>query len=102
MNGSVSLPVSIKPGERSPFHVKTSRAGYTQFCWSCLFGCVQVSVTQKGDYLMFDNSHYLKTRVATVSTLILHRCLILAKYGRHVAQAFEELYHGKSHKTSLK
>ena len=42
-------------------------------------GCVQVFATQNGDYLMFDNSHYLKTRVETVSTLILHPCLILAK-----------------------
>ena len=30
--------------------------------------CVQASVTQKGDYLMFDDSHYLKTREETVST----------------------------------
>ena len=40
---------------------------------------MQVSVAQNGDYLMFDNSHYLKTRAETVSTLRLHPRLILAK-----------------------
>ena len=42
-------------------------------------GCVQVSVTQYRDYLMFDNSHYQKTRAETVSTLRLHPRLIFAK-----------------------
>ena len=53
---------------------------------------------------MFDKSHQLKTRAAvTVSALTLHPHLILAKItGRHVAQAFEELYYGKSHKTGWK
>ena len=37
---------------------------------------------------MFDNSHYLKTRAEMGKT--------------YVAQAFEELYYGKSHKTGLK
>ena len=42
-------------------------------------GCMQVFVTQNGDYLMFDNSHQLKTRAETVSTLTLHSRSILAK-----------------------
>ena len=51
-------------------------------------------MTQKGDYFMFDNSHYLKTRAETVSTLTLHPRLLLANNGKtYVAQAFEELCH---------
>ena len=79
MNGSVSLAVSISPGERSPFHVKTRAPVILSFVGRACVGCVQVSVTLNGDYLMLDNSHYLKTRVETVSTLTLHPCLILAK-----------------------
>ena len=60
-------------------------------------------MTQNGDYLMFGNSHYLKARAETVSTLTSHSRLILAKNGKtYVAQAIEELYYGKSHKTGLK
>ena len=42
-------------------------------------GCMQAFVTQNGDYLMLDNTHKLKTRAETVSTLTLHPRLILAK-----------------------
>ena len=67
-NGSVSLAVSISPGDQPHFfRVKTWRAGYTQ-----VLLCVQDFVTKNGDYLMFDNSHQLKTRSETVSTLTLH------------------------------
>ena len=65
---------------------------------------LQASVTQNGDYLMFDNSHYLKTRVETVSTFYIASSFYISKITRslYVAQAFEELYLGKSHKTGLK
>ena len=66
MYGSVSLAVSI------------SRENFVPVILSFV-GCVQVSDTQNGDYLMFDDSHYLKTRAETVSTLTLHPLLILAK-----------------------
>ena len=71
VDGSVSLAVSISPGRRSPFHVKTSRAApvILIFVGCACVGCVQVSVTQKRDYLMSDNSHYLKIRAEMVSTL---------------------------------
>ena len=72
MNGSGSLAVSISPENLRP-PVILSFAGYAYV------GCVQVSVTQNKDYLMFDNSPYLKTREEMVSTLTLHPRLILAK-----------------------
>ena len=72
MNGSVSLAVSIS-------RENLARC-YTQFCFGCAcVGCVEVAVAQNGVYLMFDNSHYLKTRAETVSILRLHPHLILAK-----------------------
>ena len=65
MNGSVSLAVSISRDNLA--------RSYTQFCFSCAcVGRVQVSVAQNGDYLVFDNSHYLKAKAETVSTLRLH------------------------------
>ena len=74
----VSLAVSISQGGRSLFHVKTSCAALAIHSFvGC--ACVQVSVTQNGDYLMSDNSHYLKTRAETVSTLTQHPRFILAK-----------------------
>ena len=69
MNGSVSLAVLI-------LYVKTWHAVILSFVG---YACVQVSVAQNADYLMFDNSHYLKTRAEKVSTLRLHPSLILAK-----------------------
>ena len=53
MNGSVSLAVSIS---REKLCAPVSFVGY-----ACV-GCVQVYVTQKGDYFMFHNSHYLKKK----------------------------------------
>ena len=61
------------------FHVKTWRAVILSFVGCACVGCVEVSVAQNGYYLMFDNSHYLKTRAETVSTLRLHPRLIPAK-----------------------
>ena len=63
------------------------------------------SVTQNRDYLMLDNSHYMKTTAETVSTYHWHCILILCQQNNEktcAAQAFEELCPGKSHKTGLK
>ena len=92
MNGSVSLAVSISR--------ENLAAVILSFVGCACVGCVQVSVARKGDYFMFDNSHYLNTRAETVSTLRLHPRLILGK--TYAAQAFEELYNGKLHQTGLK
>ena len=90
-NGSVSLAVSISQGGRRPFHVKTYwvRQLYLVLLVAVVLhvgcavvlhvGCVKDFVKQNGDYLMFDNSHLLKTSSETVSTLTLHPRLILAK-----------------------
>ena len=54
-NGSVGLVLSI------------SQKNFACRLYSVLL-LVQASVTQNEDYLMFDNSHYLKTRAETFST----------------------------------
>ena len=71
INGSVSLPLSISLGGRSPLRVKASRSSpvILSFSGCACVGCVQVSVAQNGGYLISDNSHYLETRAETVSTL---------------------------------
>ena len=63
---------------------------------------MQASVTLNGDYLMFDNAHYLKTRAETVSALYSRCILVLYQQNNEktcVAQASEELYLGKSLRT---
>ena len=69
MNGSVSLAVSIS-------HDNSARC----LIYSVLLVVIVLVVCKfLCDHLMFDNSHYLKTRAETVSTMILHPRLILAK-----------------------
>ena len=53
MNGTVSLAVSIS-------HENLRAPVILSFVGCACVGCVQVSVTHNGAYLMFDNSHYLK------------------------------------------
>ena len=61
---------------------------YTQFCWLACVGCVQVFVTQNGDYLSFNIDIASSFNISIITG--------------YVAQAFEELYYGKSPKTGWK
>ena len=53
INRSVSLAVSISPGGRSPFHVKTSSAApvILSFAGCACVGCVQVPVTHRTEII---------------------------------------------------
>ena len=62
---------------------------YTQFCRLACVGCVQVFVTQNGDYLSFNTDIASSFNISIIT-------------GYVTAQAFDELYYGKSLKTSWK
>ena len=70
---------------------------YTQFCWLACVGCVQVFVKQDGDVcLTFDTSQNKRRDSCKDDIASSFNISIITEY---VAQAFEELYYGKSPKT---
>ena len=70
---------------------------YTQFCWLACVGCVQAFVKQDGDVcLMFDTSQNKSTDSCKDDIASPFNIRMIKG---HVAQAFEELYYGKSPKT---
>ena len=69
---------------------------YAQFCWLACVGSVQAFVKQDGDVcLMFDTSQN-KSRDSCKDDIASFNISMITGY---VAQAFEELYYGKSPKT---
>ena len=72
---------------------------YTQFRWLACVGCVQVFVKQDGDEcLMFDTSQN-KSRDSCKDDIASSSSFNISMITGYAAQAFEELYYGKSPKT---